>query len=96
MTTAGERLRQLAGFSGTAAALLLAIGQGATASAALVDYSGLPTGSAAEHLLAEHAVPPAPTFEISTTGGAGVAGGEWRAVRPRYLRDDALVWMGVR
>lgn len=53
--TAGERLHQLAGISGTAAALLLAIGAGATTGAALVDYSGLATGTAAEHLLAEHA-----------------------------------------
>ena len=53
--TAGDRLHQLAGISGTAAALLLAIGAGATTGAALVDYSGLATGTAAEHLLAEHA-----------------------------------------
>lgn len=59
--TAGERLRQLAGQGGTAAALLLLIGSGATAGAALADYSGLPAGTAMEHLLAE-AVPPELTF----------------------------------
>ena len=51
--TAGERLHQIAGISGTAAALLLVIGAGATTGAALVDYSGLATGTAAEHLLVE-------------------------------------------
>jgi hypothetical protein len=55
--TASERLIDLAGFSGaTAGALLLAIGMGATAGAALVNYSGLPTGTAAEHLLADQIV----------------------------------------
>lgn len=54
MATAGERLATLAGATGTAAALLLAIGTGPTAGAALVDYSGLPSATAAEHLLAEH------------------------------------------
>lgn len=56
MTTAAERLVQLAGRTGTAAALLLAIGTGATAGEALVNYSGLPSGTAAQHLLAERAV----------------------------------------
>ena len=54
--TAGERLAALAGATGTAAALLLAIGTGATAGAALVDYSGLASATAAEHLLAGQAV----------------------------------------
>lgn len=51
--TAGERLLQLAGQAGAAGALLLLIGSGANAGAALVDYSGLATDTAAEHLLAE-------------------------------------------
>lgn len=51
--TAAERLKQLAGTTGTAAALLLAIGIGATAGDALANYSGMLTGSAEAHLLAE-------------------------------------------
>lgn len=51
--TAGERLRALAGVSGTAGTLLLRIGSGATASAILVDYSGLPTATAAVHLMTD-------------------------------------------
>lgn len=51
--TAAERLVHLAGTTGTAAALLLMIGSGATAGEALVDYSGLPSGTAAEHLLVD-------------------------------------------
>ncbi len=67
--TAGERLHQLAGISGTAAALLLAIGAGATTGAALVDYSGLATGTAAEHLLAEHA----PVVVVAQSSGYGAS-----------------------
>lgn len=51
--TAAERLVSLAGGSGAAGVLLLAIGSGATAGAALVNYSGLPSGTAAEHLMAD-------------------------------------------
>lgn len=51
--TAGERLKLLAGKSGTAAALLLSIGVGSTAGAALADYSGLSSAPAAQHLLYE-------------------------------------------
>jgi hypothetical protein len=51
--TAGERLVALAGHSGTAGALLLAIGSGATAGAALVNYSRLSSATAGEHLLVE-------------------------------------------
>jgi hypothetical protein len=50
--TAAERLTALAG-SGAAGALLLAIGAGATAGAALVNYSGLPSATAAVHLLTD-------------------------------------------
>lgn len=50
--TAAERLLSLAGTTGTAAALLLAIGVGTTAGEVLDDYSSITVGSAAEHLLA--------------------------------------------
>jgi hypothetical protein len=56
MTTAAERLVSLAGQSGAAGALLLAIGAGATAGEALADYSGLPTATAAVHLMTDVAV----------------------------------------
>ncbi len=49
--TTGERLALLAGTSGTAAALLMMIGSGATTGAALDDYSTISTGTAMEHLL---------------------------------------------
>jgi hypothetical protein len=55
--TAGERLRQLAGFSGSAAALLLSLGTGATAGELLRSHSGLVTGTASEHILVEVNVP---------------------------------------
>ena len=61
--TAGERLRLLAGAGGAAGVLLLAIGSGATAGAALVDYSQLPTGTAEQHLLVDRiAVHPSTQF----------------------------------
>ena len=55
--TAAERLLQLAGSSGVAAALLLSIGSGATAGDALNDYSSIESGTAAEHLLSERVAP---------------------------------------
>lgn len=69
--TAGERLAQLAGFSGSAAALLLAIGTGATAGELLVSRSGLETGTAAEHLLAENT----PVVVSTQQGGSGAGAG---------------------
>ena len=38
----------------------------------------------------EPAVPPAPTFGV----GGGRTYGTGRTVRPRYLRDDELIWLG--
>lgn len=67
-TTAAERLVALAGTTGTAAALLLLIGTGPTAGDALVDYSGLSSGTAAEHILEEVQS----TSDVS--GGAGHPG----------------------
>ena len=52
--TAGDRLKQLSGLSGVSAAVMLAaIGAGATTGAALVNYSGLPSATAAVHLLTD-------------------------------------------
>lgn len=96
MTTAAERLLHLAGHGGTAAALLLAIGTGATTGAALANYSQLPAGTAAAHLLMEKtAVPPAPTFG----SGGGASYGRSSPVRQvirrdRRDRDEELIWMG--
>jgi hypothetical protein len=53
MTTAADRLVALAGGGGTAGVLLLAIGAGATAGAALVNYSGLGSATAAVHLMTD-------------------------------------------
>jgi len=90
MTTAGERLLQLAGSTGTAASLLLSIGAGATTGAALVNYSGLISAPAAAHLLIERsAVSPAPTFGM---GGQRIYSG-CGAGRSRYKRDEELIWM---
>jgi hypothetical protein len=52
-TTAGDRLATIAKTAGTAATLLALLGSGATAGALLVDYSGLETGTAAQHLLVD-------------------------------------------
>jgi hypothetical protein len=63
MTTAAERLVALAGSTGSAGALLLMIGSGATAGAALVDYSGLASDTAGNHLLTDRDQPqPEPGF----------------------------------
>lgn len=61
--TAAERLLSLSKTTGAAGALLLLIGSGATAGAALLDYSGLESATAAEHLLYEKVA------EDSTSGG---------------------------
>lgn len=80
--TAAERLVQLAGRTGTAAALLLAIGTGATAGEALVNYSGLPSGTAAQHLLWEHASLPSYQIEPVT-------------VVSRYADDTVVVLLST-
>lgn len=49
--TTGEKLIALAGATGSAAALLMMIGSGATTGAALDDYSVITTGTAMEHLM---------------------------------------------
>ena len=61
--TAAERLLSLSKTTGAAGALLLLIGSGATAEAALLDYSGLESATAADHLLYEKVV------EDSVSGG---------------------------
>lgn len=61
--TAAERLLALSKTTGAAGVLLLLIGSGATAGAALLDYSGLESATAAEHLLYEKVV------EDSVSGG---------------------------
>jgi hypothetical protein len=71
--TAAERLVALAGTSGTAGALLLAIGSGATTGAALVNYSGLLTGTASEHLMTD----------VIAIGG-GWSGDDFITVRKPY------------
>ena len=89
--TAAERLVALAGQAGTAGALLLLIGAGATAGAALVNYSGLASGTAAEHLLVER-VP------VAGHGGGGSWIGRARKAQPPAIKpsqhdtdDDVLM-----
>lgn len=58
MATTGDRLAEISGLSGVSAAtMLLAIGSGGTAGALLVDYSGLPSGTAMDHLLTDSGTP---------------------------------------
>jgi hypothetical protein len=81
MTTAAERLVTLAG-AGTAGALLLLIGTGSTAGAALVDYSRLPSATAAVHLMTD-------IVEDNLQGGAGwIDYGEQKRKREE---KDALI-----
>lgn len=79
--TAGDRLKQLSGLAGvTAAVMLLTIGSGATAGAALVDYSKLPSATAAVHLLTDITV-------VSGGGsGGGASGGGWSRI---YYRESS-------
>lgn len=55
MTTVGTRLKELSGLSGaTVGQMLFAIGGGATTfQSALVAYSGLVTGTVAQHLMVD-------------------------------------------
>ncbi len=67
--TAAERLKQLSGLSGVSAAvMLMALGQGLSASDRLQDHSQLHNVTAAAHLLAESSIV-AP--EVATGGGSG-------------------------
>jgi hypothetical protein len=52
--TAAERLKQLSGLSGVSAAvMLMSLAAGVTTGDTLVNYSSLPTATAAQHLLAD-------------------------------------------
>lgn len=89
--TAGERLAQLAGHGGTASALLAAIGAGATAGAMLVAYSGLPTGTAAAHLMTD--------VVAESAGGGGWYGRFAKPATPKEIRrpveDDEAFLLSV-
>lgn len=89
--TAAERLLSLAGASGTAGALLLAIGSGVTAGEALVDYSGLSSATASAHLLAAHAVvePPA------SSGGFNMMHIDRRPDTKKRRREDEAILFTV-
>lgn len=90
MTTAAARLVSLAGTTGTAATLLLLIGSGATAGAALVNYSGLPSATAATHLLTDHAV-----VEDTDQGGSAVGFSSWQDPRPAKRRKQIQTLLTV-
>lgn len=83
--TAGERLEQLAGITGSAASLLIAIGAGATAAARLVAYSGLASASAAIHLLTD-VVTGEPPAEPDTHDGWLVAPVGKKSKRKKFDR----------
>lgn len=87
MTTAAERLQELSGLAGvTAAAMLLAIGTGATAGALLVSRSTLSSATAAAHLLDAGVQTPA------SSGGGGWASPRYRQ---RTENDEALLLLGL-
>jgi hypothetical protein len=69
--TAAERLLALSKATGAAGALLLAIGSGVTAEAALLDYSDLESVTAAEHLL----------YDKPASGHGGADGSSARLAR---------------
>lgn len=81
--TAAERLVQLAGGGGVAAALLLSIGSGVTAGEALRDYSGLPTATAAQHILVDHAG--ATQNTIGSAGGSSTTQAQFQSVHAAVL-----------
>lgn len=85
---AGARLAALAGSTGTAVALLLAIGTGATTGAALAAYSGLASGTASDHLLTDVAPVSPGSGAISgyAPPGHGNAARYRRALRLRRRR----------
>lgn len=67
--------------------MLAAIGIGATTGAALVDYSGLATGTAAEHLLTDRMVV---QEVVAAAGSGGGAGRGWKSFEDDYLQDTKL------
>jgi hypothetical protein len=82
-TTVGARLKVLSGMSNaTVGAMFLAIGSGATVGAILVNYSGLPTGTVAQHLLVDHVI-----SQPVTHGGGG--GGKHKGDWYRYYRNPS-------
>jgi hypothetical protein len=101
MTTAAERLKSISGFAGaTAAAMLLAIGQGATAGEALVDYSGLQSERASVHLLAEPRKPlvipppPPPGDELLARALTGISSDPIRIAEGFNAATDATANAG--
>jgi hypothetical protein len=70
--TAAERLKQISGLAGVSAAvMLLAVGTGSTTGEALVNYSGLPSATAAAHLLSGRGAVP----QVTGLDGVGVGRG---------------------
>jgi len=92
--TAGQRLNALAG-SGTAGVLLLLIGSGATAGAALVNYSGLPTGTAAQHLLTDHVVSSTLAEKLEVILNPLASGKSWPLVAAPGIQAPYIVYRDV-
>lgn len=85
----GTRLVALAGGSGRAGVLLLQIGTGATAGAALQNFSRLPNGVAAYiHLLQDRAAPVRPPLISERPGSAlPVTRGVMRVTAAQVWKD---------
>lgn len=83
--TAGDRLALVSGLSGvTAAAMLAAIGAGATTGDALVNYSGLASATAAVHLLTDIA-PSAPPGVVFSDPPIQIMQGQRKKRKPTDL-----------
>lgn len=86
--TAAERLLALSKATGAAGVLLLAIGSGATAEAALLDYSALESVTAAEHLLYDKP-------ESEWSGGSYHAPRKDDPAKRRRRDDETLLMIGA-
>lgn len=92
MTTTGHRMAQLAGASGAAGTLLLMIGAGATAGAALAAYSGLTGDDAAAHLMTNIEKT---DYPVTHVGGFPIRlpkRGDYLRRRRRRLEDDLCLF----
>ena len=88
--TAGERLKQLSTLTGaSAAAMLLTIGQGATAGAVLTDYAGF--GATAGEMLLYEQVAPLPDYYGGGLSGWTTKPSKQEATRAiKQPREDIL------
>lgn len=103
--TAAQRLAQLSGLSGVSAAehLRKIAGVAGAAGAMLVAYSGLTSGTAADHLLTDRQAVIPPIVSTQGTGGGAGGGGGWGAEQEDYseiqlkqaLEEDEIIVMAI-